>query len=464
MALTDEETVARPGQSPVPVPDDTTGTSRSRTDRLLGALSDVQRRASADPRLRRAGGVAGGLAVRIVHAVRTVAGSVRPLGWLVVALTVVAWLIGESLGWTELLVVSGVGLCLLALCGLFLIGGSVVDIAVELHPSRVVAGERAAGRLLVTNRSNRHLLPLRVDLPVGAAVASFDVPLLAPSNAHEELFQIPTARRGIIDVGPARVVRGDPLGLLARVVSEARATRLFVHPRTVRVPSIGGGFLRDLEGEASPALSPSDIAFHSLREYVAGDDRRHVHWRTSARTGQLMVQQYVDTRRAHVLVVLDADLDAYDDPQEFEIAVSAAGSLGIRAIRDKQNLTVVAGDAVLATGGRNQLLDGLSGVEAAPGAPARGDAGGPPGTGLLAAARLAARSASGASIVVVVTGGKVELPLVRQVARRFTLDARIVAVRVSGRRHGFQAVGNTALFDIELLGELSAVVRGGMRV
>ena len=462
MAVTDEETVVRPGQ--VPEPGDVDGTSRSRTDRLLSALSDVQRRASADQRLRRAGGVAGGLAVRIVRAARTVAGSIRPLGWLVVALTVVTWLIGQSLGWAELLVVSGVGLCLLALCGLFLIGGSVVEVAIELHPSRVVAGERAAGRLEVTNRSKRHLLPLRVDLPVGAAVAAFDVPMLAPSNSHEELFHIPTARRGIIDVGPARVVRGDPLGLLARVVSEARATRLYVHPRTVRVPSIGSGFLRDLEGQESPALSPSDIAFHSLREYVAGDDRRHVHWRTSARTGRLMVQQYVDTRRAHVLVVLDTDLGAYDDPEEFEIAVSAAGSLGIRAIRDKQNLTVVAGETILSSGGRNQLLDGLSGVEARSAAPVRGDESGRPGSGLFGSARLAARSASGASIVVVVTGGKVDLPVVRQVARRFTLDARIVAVRISGRQHGFQAVGNTALFDIELLGELSAVVRGGMRV
>ena len=461
MALTDEETIARPGQ--VPVEGDTIGTSRSRTDRLLAAMSDVQRRASSDPRLRRAGGVAGGLAVRVVRVARIVAGSVRPLGWIVVVLTVVAWAAGQALGWTELLVVAGVGLCLLALCGLFLLGGSVVGVDIELHPSRVVAGERAAGRLLITNRSNRHLLPLRVDLPVGAAVAAFDVPLLAPSHSHEELFHIPTTRRGIIDVGPARVVRGDPLGLLARVVSEARATRLYVHPRTVRIPPIGSGFLRDLEGQASPALSPSDIAFHSLREYVAGDDRRHVHWRTSARTGRLMVQQYVDTRRAHVLVVLDTNLDAYDDPDQFETAVSVAGSVGIRALRDKQNLTVVAGQSVLACDGRNQLLDGLSGIEAQAPTVQRGDAGDHSGAGLLRAARLAARSGSSASIVVVVTGAKVELPVVRQVARRFTLDARIVAVRISTRQHGFQAVQNTALFDIELLGELSAVVRGGMR-
>ncbi|MDA8356984.1 MAG: DUF58 domain-containing protein [Actinomycetota bacterium] len=459
MVQTGEDTAARPGQAPVL---NSPAGLRSRTDRLLAALSDFQKRAASDRRVRRAGGAAEALAFRVVRAARVVTGSIRPLGWMVVVLTAVAWVVGVALGWVELLAVAGVGLSLLILCGLFLVGGSVVSVVAELYPNRVVAGQRASGRMVVTNQSGRHLLPLRVDLPVGGAVAAFDVPLLAPSHSHEELFHIPTDRRGVIDVGPARVVRGDPLGLLARVVSEARPSRLYVHPRTVRVPTIGGGFLRDLEGQESPALSPSDIAFHSLREYVAGDDRRHVHWRTSARTSQLMVQQYVDTRRAHVLVVLDTELGIYDDLEEFETAVSVTGSLGIRALRDKQNLTVVAGRALLASEGRNQLLDGLSGVEGDSGIDAP-NAAGEHGSGLLAAAKIAARCAPGASIVVLVTGGKAELPAVRQVSRRFTPDARIVAVRISSRRHGFQAVGHTALFDVEQLGELSAVVRGGMR-
>ncbi len=461
MTVTDERPSGQTsGGTPAP---DGAAVTQSRTDRLLAALVDVQQRAAADPRVRRAGGVAGTVIVRFGRGVVAAIRSIRPLGWTVVVLTVAAWFAGMELGWLELLTVAGVGLCLLVLCALFLVGGSVVAVDVELHPSRVVVGERAAGRMVVTNRSGRHLLPLRVDLPVGAAVASFDVPLLAPSHAHEELFHIPTARRGVIDVGPAKVVRGDPLGLLARVVSEARPVRLYVHPRTVRVPAIGSGFLRDLEGQASPALSPSDIAFHSLREYVAGDDRRHVHWRTSARTGQLMVQQYVDTRRAHVLVVLDTDLSSYDDPEELESAVSAAGSLGIRALFDKQNLTVVAGGAELPSRSRNQLLDGLSSLEARSEAPAGSRGGGTAGSGLAVAARVAATVAPAASVVVLVTGGAVELSVVRQVAPRFTLDARIVAVRVTGRRHGFQVVQNTAVYDVAGFDELPAVVTSGMR-
>jgi hypothetical protein len=65
--------------------------------------------------------------------------------------------------------------------------------------------------------------------------------------------------------------------------------------------------------------------------------------------------------------------------------------------------------------------------------------------------------------VALVTGGAVELSVVRQVARRFTLDARIVAVRVTSRRHGFQIVQNTAVYDVAGFDELPAVVTSGMR-
>jgi len=444
---------------------DAGGTTLTRTDRLVATLVDAQRRASADPRVRRAGSVASTVRLHSEHGVRAAANSVRPLGWTVAVLTIAAWIAGVELGWLELLTVAGVGLCVLVLSALFLIGGSVASVTVDLHPNRVEVGEQAAGRMVVTNRSGRHLLPLRVDLPVGAAVAAFDVPLLAPSRAHEELFHIPTAHRGVIDVGPARVVRGDPLGLLARVVSEARAVRLYVHPRTVRVPAIGGGFLRDLEGQASTELSPSDIAFHSLREYVVGDDSRHVHWRTSARTGQLMVQQYLDTRRAHVLVVLDNDGDGYEVPDDFETAVSIAGSIGIRALSDKQTLTVVAGGTVLASDSRNQLLDGLSAVDAQARPPARsaGATAGSPDDGLTNAARIGSRVAPSASVVVLITGGGTDLPAIRHVARRFSLDARIVAVRVTEHRRGFQVVQNTAVYDVGGLADLPAVVGSGLK-
>ncbi|WP_217617293.1 DUF58 domain-containing protein, partial [Cellulomonas sp. GbtcB1] len=85
------------------------------------------------------------------------------------------------------------------------------------------------------------------------------------------------------------------------------------------------GLLRDLEGGVTRDLSDMDLAFHALRDYVVGDDRRPIHWRTTARRGQPTVKQYEDTRRTQTAVALASDPRDYRhgaDDAELELAVS----------------------------------------------------------------------------------------------------------------------------------------------
>jgi len=58
-----------------------------------------------------------------------------------------------------------------------------------------------------------------------------------------------------------------------------------------------------------------------------GDAGRAIHWRSTARVGKLMVRQFEETRRSHLLIVLDLDTDAWASDEEFEIGVSAAASM-----------------------------------------------------------------------------------------------------------------------------------------
>ena len=192
---------------------------------------------------------------------------------------------------------------------LLAVGRTQVAIRTQVDPVRVTVGEPASGRIEVTNESRRPLLPLLVELPVGISAARFTLPPLAPGGAHEELFVVPTNRRGVIPVGPATTVQGDPLGLVRRTLRWTDVTELFVHPRTISLESVGAGLLRDLEGETTQDLSMSDLAFHALREYQPGDDRRYIHWRSSAKAGRLLVRQFLDTRRSHLSIVVDADPD-----------------------------------------------------------------------------------------------------------------------------------------------------------
>ena len=384
---------------------------------------------------------------RAMPQVRRITNAVRPFGWCILGTAVVGWIVGVIYGWVELLTIATTAALLAVACVLFLLGKTGLDVRIELQPHRTTVGLPANGQITVQNATERRLLPSRVDLQIGEALASFSTPSLASGEAHDDIFRIGTERRGIVQVGPARIVRADPVGLFARVVSQSDPVLLYVHPKTVRVEGAGAGFLRDLEGRESADLSPSDLAFHSLREYVPGDDRRHVHWRTSARVGRLMVQQFIDTRRSQVLLALNEDIGTYDSEDGFEVAVSVLGSIGQRIIRDGQNRTVVSGTHVLGSVSPAALLDELSGVTFQA-----------EGASLTKTLALGSRQCPDASLVVIATGRQTPTAEIRASALRFAHASRVVVIQVGSGQTGFQRIENIALFSIDKLDELPAVM------
>ncbi|WP_316315849.1 DUF58 domain-containing protein, partial [Clavibacter michiganensis] len=155
---------------------------------------------------------------------------------------------------------------------------------------------------------------------------------------HTEQVVVPTHRRGIITVGPARTVRGDPLGILKREGTWDDVHTLYIHPVTTTLRSTTTGYIRDLEGSASRTVVDADFSFHAIRPYVVGDSQRQIHWKSTAKTGTLMVRQYEETRRSRMVIALAVGDDEYASDEEFELAVSAAASLGIRGIRDGRDV------------------------------------------------------------------------------------------------------------------------------
>src|SRR5690606_15254914 len=241
---------------------------------------------------------------RAFDRLRLIAAVTRPLGWTVMALAVAAFITGQLLGWQEVVVTGLVLATVAAICALFLIGRTEYDVSLDLARNRVVVGERAVGALTLHNASTRAILPSRVVLPVGGGRGEFSIQWLAPGQEAEELFTIPTQRRGVVKVGPVSVARGDPLGLFARAPRRDEPVYLYVPPKPTLFGGQSLGFLRDLEGLPAADLSRDDVSFHALLEYQPGDDLRHVHWRSTARTGTMMVRQFEETRRSHFVIGL----------------------------------------------------------------------------------------------------------------------------------------------------------------
>ena len=327
------------------------------------------------------------LAARLSRPLRARVGWVAPLGWSIMVGGLVAWWVGARYGWAELTMLAAAAFVLLAACIILAVGRTRVTIDAEVNPDRVIVGDPATGRVIVGNIGKVPMLPIVVELPVGQSAARFVLPPLGSGTEHEELFVVPTHRRGVIPVGPARTVQGDPLGLVRRTVDWTEVTELFVHPRTVALDSLGAGLLRDLEGSVTEDQSMSDLAFHALRDYQPGDDRRYIHWRSSAKAGRLLVRQFLDTRRSHVCVVVDPDAGSYrggaeavgeltagrtvpiaggalPEVRDLETALSVAGSIALRCFRDDQDTTVVCGPHATSKATPHRTLDTLSRVEA----------------------------------------------------------------------------------------------------
>ncbi|MDJ0335780.1 MAG: DUF58 domain-containing protein [Rhodoglobus sp.] len=383
--------------------------------------------------------------------VRPVLGVVTPVGWLVLVVAVVALTLSVVFGWQEFTYLGTVMLAAVAISSVFLFGRASYGVIIELNPRRVVVGDRAMGRMLVTNTSARKLQPTRMELPVGAGIAEFQLPGMEPKQEVEELFAVPTHKRAVIVAGPAESVRGDQLGLLRRALSWADPVDLFVHPKTVRLAPSAAGLVRDLEGQVSKKITNNDIAFHALRPYVPGDDRRYVHWRTSARIGQLMVRQFEETRRSQVTMIHNTRSDLYASDEEFELAISVTASIAAQVIRDGTQMNVVSESGVWLTQTVVSMLD----------ASCRIDPVGRIFPSIREFARERTKRLANPSVVIIVGGSKMTTAEFRSVQSLFGSDTSQVAFHVDlGAQPKLGAVAGLTVITVGDLADLPSLVRG----
>lgn len=235
-------------------------------------------------------------------------------------------LLGLGLWW-HYPVLAGLGglLVLLVLAEVVACHGAPrVVVRREVEPRVVVRGESCRGRLTLTGRPRTGL----ARLDVADQVDGHRVPVALPRGAETGVgYDIPTSRRGLVDIGPLHVRRSGLTGMATRSAEAGEVLRVRVLPRRIPLTGMAPGHRRAVNA-GGDAIEHGGTDLVGLHEYTVGDDLRRLHWPTSARTGTLMVRDDADPSEPHVFVLLDDRAASYPGGgEEFEEAVELAHAL-----------------------------------------------------------------------------------------------------------------------------------------
>jgi uncharacterized protein (DUF58 family) len=191
----------------------------------------------------------------------------------------------------------------------------------------------------------------------GRRAARFLLAPLTPGEGARAAYRFPTDRRGRFEVGPLRATASDPFGLVTKTRRVLASEEVIVYPRVHEIappPEIAGLDLDRDHPRVRARVEPSG-EFMTLRDYAPGDDLRHVHWRSTARRGHLMMRQNETRRRAPALLMLDVRPGAHDRAS-FERAVEACASVASVLARAGRPFEVAWSTGVIVgTPGRRHL-------------------------------------------------------------------------------------------------------------
>lgn len=189
------------------------------------------------------------------------------------------------------------------------------------------------------------------------------------------LVRAPLTRRGHFRIEPLHIRTGDPFGFFEAAASVGQGISVVVYPRIEpipmwRLPSA------NLEGShASPerTLQTTPLAM-AVRPYAPGDSMNRIHWRSTARHGEIQVKEFDLEQTADAWIILDlqrAIQTGHGDRSTTEAAIRAAAAIADKALAENRavGMTVNAGrTAYLPTdrGGRQhqKIMQLLAAVDA----------------------------------------------------------------------------------------------------
>ncbi len=214
-------------------------------------------------------------------------------------------------------------------------------------------GETASVRLTLHNtRADSHIRAVEhcpfAPLDSPARDLKLFIPSL-PANEPVQLdYEVTADRRGLHEYPPLQLESPAPFGLFRRKRLLTQPTRFLIYPEVRPVRRLALFDRRPAAALARPRPG-FGAEIIGVRPFRAGDSPRHIHWRSVARTGQLISKEFADDSQPGVTLILDLYHHPYPPTDSkhtpFEWAVKIAASLGDYAQRRRYALQLLADEA-----------------------------------------------------------------------------------------------------------------------
>jgi len=189
------------------------------------------------------------------------------------------------------------------------------------------------------------------------------------------LIRVPLTRRGHFRIEPLHIRTADPFGFFEAAATVGPAVSVVVYPRLEALPAwrLPSASLEGSHSAAVRTLQTTPLAT-SVRPYAPGDSMNRIHWRSTARHGEIQVKEFdlEQTADAWIIVDLERGIQAgHGDESTTEAAVRAAAAIADKALAENRAVGMTVNGARTAflpadRGGRQHLkvMQLLAAVEA----------------------------------------------------------------------------------------------------
>ncbi len=222
-----------------------------------------------------------------------------------------------------------------------------LEVTVDRRTDRAQVGQQAQEVIEVRNRGLLPKLWLEVEDPSELPGHQSRRVVVIPSRRSRNwIVDTDLLRRGLYNWGPVRVTSSDPFGVFKRVREYGGQQQILVYPPVVELPHF----------QAPPANLPGEGRFRrrthyvtpnasGIRQYAPGDAMSRIHWKSTARLGELMVKTFELDPASDIWLILDLDrrmAEGQGDDSTEEYSVRVAASLGRHYLVNNRSVGIIS--------------------------------------------------------------------------------------------------------------------------